>query len=154
RRGSSSLRRPLPTPLRPDPDAVNEDAMRSLSRAAVCVGVNGLDVSTLPADYARWTWPNDRDLPLLLRAAVAPASTANPPTLTVASQALLTALTEQSAAAAVLKSGLSLEFGNNAAIQVPSLNIGGATFVPEGSAIPLSEGTATGVWLEPRKLAV
>jgi hypothetical protein len=68
-----------PIPLRPDPGAVREAALRSLVRAVLATGLNGLN----PAS-ARPTTPSrrgiyDRDVPLLLRAAVCPTSLADSP---------------------------------------------------------------------------
>jgi len=147
-------RRPQPVPLRPDPAAIEDGAMRSLVRSAIAIGINATDVSTLPGEFARRTWPSDRELPLILRAAIAPTTTDSAPALTVAVQALLSALVPQSAGADLLRRGLSLEFGSAADILVPGLSLPTADFVGEGQAIPTSEAAGSDVWLSQHKLAV
>ena len=56
--------RPIPIPLRPDPAAVREGAVKSLTRAVLATGLNSLNPSVRPTDYAIKTWPHDRDVPL------------------------------------------------------------------------------------------
>jgi hypothetical protein len=55
--------RPLPIPLRPDPAAVRENAVRSLTRAVLALGLNANDRRIYPTEYAGRTWPHDRDVP-------------------------------------------------------------------------------------------
>ena len=90
----------------------------------------------------------------MLRAAVSPATIASSPALAAFATAFLAALVPQSAGADLLRRGLSLEFGGNASIHVPSLSIPAADFVGEGEAIPVAEAPGTDVWLSPHKLAV
>jgi hypothetical protein len=146
--------RPLPIPLRPDVSAVNENAMRSLARATIALGHNALSPSVLPGDFARQTWPSDRDLPIILRAAIAPASTANAPELTYAAFALLAALVPQSAGADLLQRGLSLQFNGAASLSVPSLAVPAADFVGEGEPIPTTEAPTADVRLERHTIKV
>ena len=56
--------RPLPVPLRPDVSVINDNSMRALARAVVSIGVNALNPSVFPGDYARRMWPHDRDVGL------------------------------------------------------------------------------------------
>jgi hypothetical protein len=51
--------------------------MRSFARAAVATGLAAMDRTVLLGDYPKKTWPADRDVPLILRTAIQPASTAN-----------------------------------------------------------------------------
>jgi hypothetical protein len=147
--------RPAPIPLRPDPTALREANVTSLVRATVALGMNALDPSTLPGDYARRTWPGDRDLPLVLRAAVSPASIANTPALATVAAAFLQALVPQSAGADLLQRGLGLQFDGAASISVPSIAVPAADFVGEGQPIPTTQGpTSPGARLERHKLAV
>lgn len=57
---------PLPIPLRPDPAVVRENAVRSLIRAVLAVGLNANDRRIYPTEYAGRTWPHDRDVPTAL----------------------------------------------------------------------------------------
>jgi hypothetical protein len=50
-----------------------------LVRAVLATGLNGLNPSVRPTDYALQTGPYDRDVPLLLRVAVCPTSLADSP---------------------------------------------------------------------------
>jgi hypothetical protein len=44
--------------------------VRSLTRACLAWGIGTLDARVKPVDHATRTWPSDRDVPLLLKAAV------------------------------------------------------------------------------------
>src|SRR5262249_47048635 len=130
--------RPVPVPLRPDPGVVHDNAMRALVRSAIAIGINKLEPSNLPRDYVRRMWPGDRDVPLILRAAILPARTADVPLAAVAT-AFLAALVPVSAGADLLKRGLSLNFDGVASISIPSLGVPAASFVAEDEAIPVQE---------------
>jgi hypothetical protein len=106
--------------------------MRALTRATVALARNALNPSVLPNDYARQTWPGDRDVPLVLRAAVSPATTFDVSELTYVAIAFLDALKPQSAGADLLSRGLSLQLNNAASITVPTIALPQADFVGEG----------------------
>jgi hypothetical protein len=63
----------VPEDLRNSGDA----AIRSLVRACIASGVGTLDRSVNLDQYIRTKWGGDRDVPLLLRAAVAPLTIAD-----------------------------------------------------------------------------
>jgi hypothetical protein len=129
--------------------------MRALARAAVALGLNALSPSTLPGEHVRRAWPGDRAVPLVLRAAVTPASIADAPGLVPTALAFLAALTPQSAGADLLNRGLALHFDGFAAITVPSLGVPTAERVAEGEAIPTTEALpASDATLIRHKLAV
>jgi hypothetical protein len=146
--------RPVPVPLVPDPSVVHDNAMRALSRAAVAIGINALNPSMLPGDYVRRMWPADRDLPMVLKAAISPATTASTPALAAVAQAFLAALLPQSAGAGLLNRGLGIRFDGAASISVPGIALPVADFVAEGEAIPVTEApTSAAPRLERHKLA-
>jgi len=88
-------------------------------------------------------WPGDRDVPLILRAAISPARTADVPLAAVAT-AFLAALVPVSAGADLLKRGLSLNFDGG----VPA-----ASFVAEDEVIPVQEAPGQPAKLTRHKLA-
>jgi hypothetical protein len=91
-------------PLRPDPDAANRAFVRSFTRAAVCSMRSTIDGTQTAETYARKAYPNDSDVPRLLRAAVAPHTTTDSASNLVAqSMALLDALMPVAASAALLR---------------------------------------------------
>ena len=59
-----------PIPLRPAPHAIVDNAMHSLTRAAIAHAAAALDCSVSIVRFAEKTWPNDRDVALLLKAPV------------------------------------------------------------------------------------
>ena len=59
-------------PLRPDPDASRDVAMRSLVRAAIATCRSALDRGVRPDKFVARTWPDDRGAPLILRGSVEP----------------------------------------------------------------------------------
>jgi hypothetical protein len=126
--------------------------MRALVRSAIAIGINKLEPSNLPRDYVRRMWPGDRDVPLILRAAISPARTADVPLAAVAT-AFLAALVPVSAGADLLKRGLSLNFDGVASISIPSLGVPAASFVAEDEAIPVQEAPGQPAKLTRHKLA-
>jgi Phage capsid family len=147
-------------PLRPDPAAVYDDAMRSLCRAALAVGVQARDrnagVSAETVLQQR-NWDADRLSKVLTRAAVSPAMTTQSgwaAELAQLSLAFLVTLAPYSAAAALLEQSLRLSFGERAHLSLPTITPGVATFVAEGAPFPVKKmPTAAGVMLERFKLA-
>src|SRR5262249_33672921 len=128
------MRRPIP--LRLDPDQVRDDAVASFTRAALCIGLAGLEKSR-PTEVARRSFTDSR-LELVLRAAVSPTALINTPALTQVAVALLDALTPQSAGVDLLRRGVQLNFDGAAQISVPGIALPSATFVGEGQAIPVA----------------
>jgi hypothetical protein len=144
----------VPVPLRPDPEAVQTNAVRSLMRGVIALGLHALDRRTLPADYAARTWPHDAEVHLVLRAAVNPTFVADVPGVARFTQAFLTALGPQSAGAELLSRGLALRFGGHARIDIPVVGIPAADFVAEGAPIPVTQPPPiAGVAMTPHKLA-
>jgi hypothetical protein len=147
---------PTPIPLRPDPTALQRDALSSLVRAAIATGLSKLDTTVRPTEYARKTW-DDRRVELILRAAVSPASLSNTPSLAQVSVAFLESLLPVSAGADLLARGIGLNFSGAAQISVPALSppSPGADFLAEGAPIPVAVATSSaGPTLLPHKLAV
>lgn len=66
--------RPLPVPLRPDPEAIQKAARASLTRAVLASGLSTLDKRMRPYDHAERVWPYDKDVALQLRAFVRPTT--------------------------------------------------------------------------------
>ena len=87
-------------PLHRDPNTIRDNAVRSFTRAALCVGLAGLNKSR-PGDLARQSFADDRGVDLILRAAVSPTALTNSPALSTISVAILDALVPASAGAVV-----------------------------------------------------
>jgi hypothetical protein len=152
--------KPVPIPLRPDPDAVREQAVTTLTRAAIAVARGAFDRNTRPADYARKTWGSNesRAVDLVLRAASSPAMTTTSGWASELAQVtimFLASLVPQSAGADLLGRGLQVRFDGRAAVQLPTIALGqGATFVGQGKPIGVAQfPTAGGIKLEAHKLA-
>ena len=129
-------------PLKPDPAAVLNQAMRSLTRATITTGLAALDRGIRPAEFIEKTWPEDDGVDLVLRAATHPTTRADAPALSAISTAFLSAMVPMSAAADLFTRSLSLSFAPGVAtISVPRLAIPSADFVLEGTAIPLVQGS-------------
>src|SRR5262245_18235017 len=141
-----------PIPLRPDFDSLNAASVRSLARTVIATSLAALDKNTRPSDHARRY--DDRDLNLILRAAVSPHSLSNSPQMAQVRVAFLDALRPMSAGAALLARGVGLNFAGAAQINVPSVSVPYAQFVGEGKTIPVTQGlTKAGLTLLPCKLA-
>src|SRR4051812_11546836 len=93
-----------PIPLRPDPYALRTKAVNSLARAAIITALGKLD-GTLKRD-----WDDDRDVELIMRAAVSPTALSNSSGLSQIAVAFLEALVPASAGAALLRRGIGLNF--------------------------------------------
>jgi hypothetical protein len=140
-----------PIPIRPDVNASRAAAVTSLTRAAIATATRHLANFGGPGK----SWPNDRDVELILRAPSSPATTVSNAALAHISTAFLAALVPVSAAAALISRSLQLSFDGAAAISVPTLTMPLADFVGQGKPIPVAQGTSSsGVVLEPHKLAV
>jgi hypothetical protein len=142
-------------PLRFDPLAARDEAVRSLVRAVIATALGALDSMTRPAEIARSKWGDDRALDLVLRAAVSPTSLAGTPQLAQVAVAFLKALVPASAGADLLARGIGLNFDGAASIGVPGIAVPVCDFVAEGAAIPVQIApTSAGPTLHPCKLAV
>jgi hypothetical protein len=139
-----------PLPLRVDRSALIDGAMRSFVRTTLAKSLAVLDRGD-DAKYAEKTWPNDRDVPLLLRASTAPTTIASAQAL--ASVAFLQNLVPLSAGAAVLARGLGLTFDGASQISIPSLTLPAANFVGEAQPIPVQQGNTAAVSMAPAKFA-
>src|SRR5262249_32959032 len=103
---------------------------------------------------ARRQWGDDRNVDLLLRAAVSPTTLAGAPSLAQTSAAFLDVLIPASAGAALLARGVQLNFAGAASIGVPAIAVPTADFVAELAPIPVVVETTSAVTLSPFKLAV
>jgi Phage capsid family len=131
-------------------------AVASLTRAAISIGLGKLDTSVRPAEHARRRgWSDDRNLDLVLRAAVSPATVASTPALTQISYAFLETLVPVSAGADLLGRSIGLNFNGSSQISVPGIALPVADFVGEGAPIPVVQApTSAAVTLTPFKIAV
>jgi HK97 family phage major capsid protein len=137
--------------------ALNAERMRSLCRSIHALGHSRfVDRTSSALEFAKRAWPNDPDVPRLLRAAVAPdATTGSASALAAQEQALLVALSPVSAigglSAATPEMPLSWDEGT-AVIQVPSINMQNVSgFVGEAAPMPVIEGGSNTVSLKPHK---
>jgi hypothetical protein len=140
--------RRTPIPLRPDPSAVNEDAMRSLIKATIIAGKGAINRSTWASAEG------DRITELVLRAAVPPLSTADAAALVTVAVAFVDALRPMSAAARLISRSLRLAWNAGGVVSVPNMALPLANFVGQGQPIPTVIGHTTAALLEPFKLAV
>jgi hypothetical protein len=155
--------RPSPIPLRPDPTGIRELSMRSLSRAAVAIGLQALDGGLTPsqlspADFMRRRdWETDRVGMLVTRAASSPAMLGTSGWATelgTVALAFLETLKPMSAGAQLLGQALSVSFDSAAQVRLPSITPGSAQFVAEGQPIRVSQlPTTAGPTMSPFKLA-
>jgi hypothetical protein len=142
-------------PLRPDPIALAHNAVASLVRAAAAIGLGELDKTVRASEHARRRFGEDRNLDLVLRAAVTPTTLAGTPALAHITVAFLDALVPLSAGADLLGRGIGLNFNGAASITAPNIAIPTADFVGEGAPIPVVQAPTTpGPTLTPNKLAV
>jgi hypothetical protein len=122
----------------------------------LALALNAHDSRIFPAVHAAKVWPHDRDVPLMLKAAVTPLTTADEPAVSTFTIAFLDHMAPVSAAADLLGRGLRLRFDQGAAIRVPGFFADDVdmTFVGEGQPIPvLGPLPGSGAVLERRKLA-
>ena len=148
--------RPLvPEDLHRHGNRARDAAVASLVRAAIATGLGALDKTTRPAEFARRHWGDDRNVDLVLRAAVSPTSIAGTPVLAQVAAAFLDVLVPASAGADLLARGVQLNFAGAAQIRVPAITVPATDFVGEGIPIPVvTAQTSGGPTLEPHKLAV
>jgi hypothetical protein len=129
------------------------DGLSSFTRAAIATGLAALDRNLRASDVAR-RW-DDRNVELVLRAAVNPTSVAGSPAMTQVGAAFLAALTPASAGADLLARGVQLNFSGAASISVPNIALPVADFVAEAMAFPVRTApTSAGATLTAHKLGV
>jgi hypothetical protein len=124
-------------PLRPDPQAMRDQAIASLVRAAAAIGLAALDGTARAPEHARRRFGEDRGLELALRAAVSPTALAGTPALAHVAYAYLEALVPASAGADLFNRAIGLNFNGAASISVPGIALPVAGFVGEGQPIPV-----------------
>jgi hypothetical protein len=146
-----------PIPLRPDFGALVTRNVNALVRATIAKAMVRIDPRYDEREHLRTRWPDDPTAPLVLRAASQPATLATNPALghTLVAN-LIATIGPVGAGARLLQAGLQLVFDSAAEVFVPGLEATAdkVSFVREGAPIPVHDLTATGVLLEPRKLAV
>jgi hypothetical protein len=144
----------VPEDLRRDPEAARERDVASLVRGVLAIGRSALDTSIRPGDHAR-RWADDRNLDLVLRAAVSPTSVGNSPALSQIAVAFLETLTPLSAGADLLRRGIGLNFAGAAQISVPGIAVPNTDFIGEGMAFPVTTApTSVGATVHPCKLGI
>jgi len=149
------MSRPLvPEDLRRDLSTARENTISSFVRSCIAVGMGKID-RVQPEAYARKTWPGDRNIVEVMRAATAPTTIASSGPLAQVVAAMLPALVPVSAGADLLQRVLGLSFSGHAQISIPSIGETIADFVAEGAPIPVQQATTgAGVSLVPHKLSV
>jgi hypothetical protein len=155
---ANMMSRPNAVPLRPDWSA-RDRASDHLVRAVAAIFLAKTDFHRRHAeDIAAERWPRDDQVPLLLKAASAPATVT---TSGWASQLAATSVADfilglgpASAGAELLKHGLTFSFDST--IKVPGLVAAAAdvAFVQEGAPIKVEQLAVDGVTLQPRSLPV
>jgi hypothetical protein len=138
--------------------ALDRERIRSMCRAIHAFGYSRfIDKTSTAFEFAKRQWPNDPDVPRLLRAAVDPHSTTDSASVLVAQQeqALLVALSPVSAigglTAATPEMPLSWDEGSGV-IPVPGVNMQSLSgFVGEAAPMPVIEGSSSTVNLKPHK---
>lgn len=150
---------PLAVPLRPDYSAVRGRPSDHLFRAVLANVFAFIERRSDVEKIAATLWPDDTATPVLVKAAVSPATMT---TSGWASQLVRTAVSDfilnlgaASAGSALLKRGVSLSFAGAGGIFVPSVGSAAtaAAFVQEGAPIPVEQFTLSGITLSPRKFA-
>jgi Phage capsid family len=127
--------------------------IRSLARAAIASAHYSLDKSV--RNFEGRTWPGDKDVELILRGAVPPASMASASAVSPIVPSFLASLIPLSAGAALLQEGVVLRWNGAAAITLPTITSIVADWISELAPIPVRGATTgPGVRLDPFKLAV
>jgi len=140
-------------PLVPE-DVIRAQPIRPLVRAVIATALASMRKPNLPDRVARELWGNDRNVELVLRAAVSPTTLSSAPGVAQIAQAFLATLVPVSAGADLLGRGVQLSFDGAAQISLPALTTPTADFVGEGQSIPAVAATSSAVTLVPHKLGV
>jgi hypothetical protein len=143
-------------PLVPDPSAANRAFIRSFTRAAVSSMRSAVDRTQTAESFARKAYPDDGDIPRLLKAAVSPHATTgdSASALVAQSMALLDALMPVSASAALLRQTKVLGWDPGVgSVSVPTLDMTAAlpTWIAEGKPYQVPQATSTALYLKPHK---
>jgi hypothetical protein len=126
-----------------------------ITRAVIATALAATRAVNHPIEVARELFGNDRDVELVLRAAVSPGTIANTPALTQIAKTFLTALIPVSAGADLLGRGIGLSFDGAASISLPNIAVPTSDFVSESAPIPVVQATTSpGPTLVPHKLSV
>jgi hypothetical protein len=142
-----------PIPLRLDPDARNEEAVRALTRAAIAIGLGARDKTVSPREILRRQWGDDHLSDMCVRASVAPATIAANAAIVRVGYAFLNALVPMSAGADLLQRGIQLSLDGLASVHIPGIAPPTIGFVAESMPIPAyTEPTTAGPVLQPYKL--
>lgn len=147
-----------PPLFRPDtPLAPGNSFMRIAMAKALAIVRHGY---ATPLDIAREFWPSDRaTIDMLSRGATAPAMTSTVGWATELTRRVvadgLQALGPASAAAEIFRRGLLLTYTGSELISAPGLAAGAnyASFVAEGSPIPVRQIPTVGALINPHKIA-
>ena len=147
-----------PIPLRPDRAALAEATISTLVRTLIATARHQLDRTVAPAEVARRSWGDEApQVEYLLRAASSPAQITAPTwagELAHVVTIFLPSLAPLSAGVQLLARGLQLSFDGAAAIKLPLISQGQASFVGELKPIPVVQfQTSAGAELTPFKLA-
>ena len=122
-------------------------------RAVIAHAASKLDTGVRAAEYASGRWPDDPGVVTMLRAAQTPTMISNSPALAAVSTVLADILAPTSASGELIRRGLTVSFGSNGTIKVPSVGPGSASFIAEGAPIPVKQLVTSGPTLTPYKLA-
>jgi hypothetical protein len=122
-------------PLRPDRDALAVDQRRSLNRASAALV---LSRSSDPELYVRRAWPDDAHAARIVRAASAPASTANAGALQLSAAGVFRSLATTSAALRLFDRRLTVDLSGLSSVRVPSITtaLPDTVLVGEGAPAP------------------
>jgi hypothetical protein len=141
-------------PLVPDKDARNAERVRSLTRAAIAIGLSARDPTVSPRAILHSQWGDDHLADMCVRAAVAPSTIAANAALAQVGLAFLDVLTSMSAGAALLQKATQLSLDGLASVHIPGITLPTVGFVAESMPIPAYvETTSAGPVLQPYKVA-
>jgi hypothetical protein len=136
-------------PFRPDPEALREGALRTVTRACLHAARNSGQFSLV-----KHPWRDDKAIEgLLTRSPVTPTRTSDAAALTQVKLHWIASLVPASAAAAVLDQGIQASFDGVYSISVPGVSLPTAGWVGENLAIPVLQGSVSAATLSPSKLA-
>jgi hypothetical protein len=114
---------------------------------------------TGPSKIAERLWPQDRDTPILIKAAANPADTTTSGWASQLSQTavsdLVLRLGPATCAGELMRLGMALRFENNAQVNVPAIvaSASDSAWVAQGSPFPIKQMTiGAGATLTPRRL--
>jgi Phage capsid family len=139
-------------PFRRDPYTERKGAMTSFTRAIIARAAAALD-NVHAGDYAAATWPEDKDVGLVLRASVTPTLMANATALAPIVIAILEQIKPLTAGGFLFSAGMSLTSLGPGVLKIPGFATSPADFVAENAPIPVEQFVAAGPTLSPFKLA-